>query len=303
MKIIPKDIEDILGFKINSELKNQIEKFDFSYEILSNEERDNYFVNVLSTLFNDIIHSGEHRIDDWENGWNDNLEKFKMYRSIEYLIPKYHGKYNLVRWKGDIIKPTIDNFDYKIHICFVDAILQHYIDDCNHVFEFGCGPAYHLLRLNKFNDKLKLYGLDWTESSQQIIKEININFNLNLSSYKFDFFNPDYNIDIPKNSLFYTVAALEQVGENFGPFIDFILNKKPKICIHLEPIDELLNENKLIDKLSILYFRKRKYLNGFLPYLIKLQEENKIEIIKQQRIFSGSYFIEGHSLIVWKPKN
>jgi hypothetical protein len=69
----------------------------------------------------------------------------------------------------------------------------------------------------------------------------------------------------------------------------------------MEPIDELLDKDILVDNLSIKYFRKRNYLNGFLPYLESLEEKNKIKILKKQRIFSGSYFIEGHSLIVWKP--
>ena len=82
--------------------------------------------------------------------------------------------------------------------------------------------------------------------------------------------------------------------------ISFLLSKRPEICIHMEPIDELLDDDKLIDSLSIKYFRKRKYLNKFLPYLEELEEKGIIEIIKKQRIFSGSYFTEGHSLIVWR---
>ena len=65
-------------------------------------------------------------------------------------------------------------------------------------------------------------------------------------------------------------------------------------------MSELLDDNNLIDSLSVKYFDKRKYLNGFLSHLNNLEKEGKIEIIKQQRIFSGSYFIEGHSLVVWK---
>lgn len=302
MKINSNDIEKILGFEINEKLKEQIEKFDLKYEHLTSDERDKYILSVVNVLLGDITYSGKHRIDEWEAGWNNNFELFKENKKIEHLIPKYHGKYNLVRWNGDIIKPSIDNFDYKIHICFIDAIIQHYIGNNENVFEFGCGPAYHLLRLNKFNSNLNLYGLDWAKSSQNIVNEINDNMNLNITPYNFDFFNPDYNLEVPEKSLFYTVAALEQVGENFKLFVDFILDKKPELCVHLEPIDELLDENNLIDKLSISYFRKRNHLNGFLPYLQKLEKENKIEIIKQQRIFSGSYFIEGHSLIVWKPK-
>jgi len=99
-----------------------------------------------------------------------------------------------------------------------------------------------------------------------------------------------------------TIAALEQVGDNFQEFISFLLDKKPEMCIHLEPIDELLNTNTLIDNLSIKYFRKRNYLNKFLPFLENLEKNGIIEILKKQIIYSGSYFIEGHSLIVWRVK-
>ena len=58
---------------------------------------------------------------------------------------------------GNVVMPITENFDYKIHICFVDAILQHYLKNVNNVFEFGCGPAYHLIRLKEFNKDLKAF--------------------------------------------------------------------------------------------------------------------------------------------------
>jgi len=300
MKIFPEDIENILDFNLNDILKKQIEDYNLLYEELTKEERDRYLLDVINVLMNDITFSGKHRIYECEKGWNDNLEMLKQHKDSKYLIPKYHGKYKLVRWKGDVIKPKIENFDYKIHISFVDAILQHYIGDCENVFEFGCGPAYHLLRLNEFNKDLNLYGLDCATSSQRIINEINNKLDVNIIPYNFDFFNPNYDVEVPEKSIFFTVAALEQVGDNFGSYIDFIFDKSPDICINIEPMSELLDDNNLIDSLSVKYFDKRKYLNGFLSHLNNLEKEGKIEIIKQQRIFSGSYFIEGHSLVVWK---
>lgn len=301
-KITHIDFEEILGFEINGKVKQMISNFDLSYRELTSLERDNYISHVVEVLTSDITKSGEHRINEWENGWSENLNEFKLSKKIEDLIPKYHGKNRIVRWKGDVVMPLTDNFDYKIHICFVDAILQHYLKDVKNVFEFGCGPAYHLIRLNKYNESIKLNGTDWTVSSQDIINEINNILNLKISGYNFDFFNPNYNINLSKNTGIYTVAALEQVGDNFKEFISFLMEKKPEICVHMEPIDELLNDQNLIDNLSIKYFRKRNYLHKFLPHLENLEKEGKIEIIKKQRIFSGSYFIEGHSLIVWKIK-
>jgi len=66
-------------------------------------------------------------------------------------------------------------------------------------------------------------------------------------------------------------------------------------------MSETLEENNLVDKLSILYFEKRKYLKNYLTYLKQLEKENKIEIIKTQRLYGGSYFIEGYPVVIWRP--
>ena len=300
-KINYKDIEEILGFEVDSDLKERIEKYDLKYRKLNDQERDQFILDNINVLTNEITVSGKHRITEWEIGWDENLNLFKKTGNIDDLIPKYHGKNRIVRWKGEVVMPLVENFDYKIHICFVDAIIRHYLNDVKNIFEMGCGPAYHLLRYFNFDKTKNLFGTDWAESSQKIIEEININFGTSINPINLDFFNIDKTIDIPENSGVYTVASLEQIGDRYKDIIDFIIEKKVNVCIHMEPIDELLDTNKLIDSLSIKYFRKRNYLNGLLPYLESLEKENKIKIIKKQRIFSGSYFIEGHSLIVWKP--
>ena len=155
--------------------------------------------------------------------------------------------------------------------------------------------------MHEFNNQLNLNGTDWAVSSQKIIGEINKELGTNINGINLNFFKPDYSIDIPENSGIYTIASLEQIGENYVELVDFILEKKPSICVHMETIDELLDDNVLMDSLSIKYFRKRNYLNGYLPYLEQLESQGKIKILNKQRIYSGSYFVEGHSLIVWKP--
>ena len=205
--------------------------------------------------------------------------------------------------KGDLIKCETEYFDYKLHIILVDAILHQYVgNDYSNLYEFGCGPAYHLLRFGNFNTDINLIGLDWAIASQNIIKEINeLGINNKITGHNFDYFNPDYSIDIASNSAIFTCASLEQIGENYKEFVDYILAKQPDLCIHFEPEARILDENNLVDKLSILYFNKRKYLKGYLSYLESLQDEGKIEI-KTQRLYGGSYFIEGYPAIIWKIK-
>ena len=237
-----------LGFELGEKLKQTITEYSLEYRELTTLERDNYILHVINVLTGDITKAGDHRIMEWENGWGENLNKFIKTKNIDDLIPRYHGKNRIVRWMGDVVMPITENFDYKIHICFVDAILQHYLKNVDNVFEFGCGPAYHLIRLKEFNKCLNLNGSDWTKSSQDIIKEINKVLDTNINGFNLNFFTPNNSIDIPKSSGIYTVAALEQVGDNFKEFVNFLIEKKPKICIHMEPIDELLNDDIILIK-------------------------------------------------------
>jgi hypothetical protein len=301
MHITQTRIENILSLKLDSESIEQLTNADLQYDELSQKEMETYLIHYIDVLTADITQSGEHRINEWERGWNENLENFNKTGNIDELIPKYHGKKRFVRWHGRMVNPHKPDFDYKLHMLIVDAILKKYMNNVDNIFEFGCGPAYHLLRLQKYFPNKKLFGADWTVASQQVIKNINSVFKTDITGFNFNFFTPNYDIDIPKNSGIYTVAALEQVGEKFKDFVEFLIKKNPTICVHFEPIDELLDNTCLLDNLTIKYFRKRRYLNGFLPYLRELQMQGKIEILDERRTYTGSYFIEGHSLVVWKP--
>ena len=300
-KITHTDFEEILGFNISEKIKQKIENYNLIFRDLDEKELNDYYNKNLEVLTSDIAYSGSHRKNDWESGWGENLNNFITTKNNEDLIPKYHGKNKIVKWRQKPILPLIENFDLKIHICFIDSIIEHYSNGIKSIYEFGCGPGYHLLRFSEYYPNIKLYGGDWAESSQKTILEINKNFKSSITPFNFNFFSPDMDMDIDDNSLFYTVAALEQVGSNFRRYIDYIMEKKPKICINIEPISELLDENNFFDNLSIKYFKKRNYLNGYLDFLIDYEKRGFIEILDKRRIYSGSYFIEGHSLIVWRP--
>ena len=305
--ITANEIEEALQTHLSPTLRKECEEASLQYEEITTEERDTYIREVINALFKidvdkDTKPAGEHRLQEWEKGWDENLQALKNGKKVEDLIPRYHGKHKLVHWKQRMIRPLIPNFDYKIHCLIVDWAIETFLRDVNAIFEFGCGPAYHLLRARKHNPEAKMVGLDWTKASQEIIKQISKNeIDKNIEGQNFNFYEPDYSIAVPPKSGFITIASLEQVGERYEQFLQFVLNKKPSICVHLEPIDELLDQSHLIDRLSTLYFRKRNYLSGFLPRLHQLQDEGKIKIVKEQRTYTGSFFIEGHSLIVWYP--
>jgi hypothetical protein len=148
----------------------------------------------------------------------------------------------------------------------------------------------------------KLHGLDFVPSSADLVNKIGEVYGWNMTGHLFDMLSPDEDFKIEDNSAIFTIGTVEQLANNFGPFLQFLLKRSPKLCIHVEPTIELYDESNLIDYLAIKFHRKRGYTENYLTRLRELEAENRIEILKVQRLFLGSLYMEGYSLIIWKPK-
>ena len=297
------DFESVFNEPISVCIQDRIKKYDLRYFDITSEERDICLQKIVSTLLSDdLVYSGEHRKEQWGKGWGQNLDDLLKNSENNAIKPRYFGKYEINRFKQKFIRAASENFEYNMLGVILDWLFDKYLKEYETVYEFGCGTGHNLARLRSFNPNADLWGLDWAESSQGIIdKYAVINADNKLHARKFDLFNPDFNFELKKGSALYTVASLEQTGERYHSFVDYILKNKPKICFHVEPIEETLDQDNLMDFLSIAYFRKRKYLSGYLTYLNKLELKGKIEIIRTQRTYIGSFFIEGYSIIIWRP--
>lgn len=303
LKITSADIESRYGEKISQYLKSKIEEYDLTYRPATKVERDEFIRRSVDVLLDEnIVKSGEHRRDDWEKGWGENLNEYREKNSLESIKPKYFGKYNCVRWNQDFIIPLSKDFEKNSLYLVQDWVYDKYLRIVKNIYEFGCGTGHNLLRIREINKNATLWGLDWAKSSQEIINKMRKSgLDKNIFSSNFDFFNPDNSFKIDKKSAVITIAALEQVGENYKPFIDYVVRQKPDVCIHIEPIYELLDPSHLLDYLSIRYFKKRNYLWGMVNYLRKLEADGVVKIIEEKRSYIGSLFIDGYSVVVWKP--
>lgn len=300
-KIILQDIQSKYDHTIDFRLADKINKSELLYDYLSNQEMLDYVINYINVLSSDLVKAGQDRISQWENGWKENLEEFSSTLNPESLIPKYHKKNSIARLNKQIIKTHTKDFDYHLHSFFVDGLLLQHIPNFNNIFEFGCGTGYHLFRLNEYYPEKTYHGGDWSVSSQENINKYAKASGIdNIKSFNFNYYQPNQNINI-KDSLVYTVASLEQIGEKHDKILSFLINGKPGLCIHFEPIHEVLDESNLLDYLTIKYFEKRNYLKNYLSTLKKLESENKIRILDIRRLYYGSKFIEGHTVVIWKP--
>jgi hypothetical protein len=193
-----------------------------------------------------------------------------------------------------------------------DYVFDKYFRDLLAVYEFGCGTGHNLFRVRDVNHRAELVGLDWAASAVIFVNllaqtgaygvSVMDNEHLLGRGLQWDFFNPDwgYNLLSPCTGV-YTVAALEQTGHRFHAWLEYILQQRPDIVAHIEPIGEVLDPAILNDYLSLEYFKKRGYLSGYLDYLRQLEQAGKLKIHEVTRTMIGSKYIEGYSVIVWSP--
>lgn len=283
-------------------VKQAIEKTNFRYRIVENKEYENAILRILKTLDSKTLKiSGSHRINDWEKGWEEHLKDFnKSNYDVNLLIAKFATTGMYVRFQGDLIKPESNSFESDFVAVIRCYLFTKYLKKANAFYEFGAGTGVNLVAVAEVFPQLKLTGLDWAQSSVDLINTLKEKLYINVTGKKLDMFNPDKKYQLDKDSSVLTIGALEQLGENFKPFINYLLKNNPQVCIHLETIYEMYDQNNLLDYLAAKYLKKRNYLRGFLPYLKKLESKKKIKIFEIRRTF-GSLYHEGYTYIVWKP--
>lgn len=303
MLIKPKDVAKLFNDNLSEYVKKKILEYKLAYSPLEKNEEEQVVIKIIDTLLDPfLVYSGPHRLKQWEKGWGQNLIEFKKEKTAGSVFPHYHGKHEINRLNQNFVKGISPNYERNMLYVILDYVFDKYLRGVENIYEFGCGTSHNLLKAHEINPSANLFGLDWAKSSQKILQQMaDSGLVKNIKGYNFDFFNPDKKIKLADSSAVYTVAALEQVGSNYKAFVSYLLKNKPAICIHIEPIAELLDESRLIDNLSIKYFRKRNYLHGYLDYLRKLEKEGKLKIIEAKRTYIGSLFIEGYSIIAWRP--
>jgi len=302
--ITHKDFEEAFGEELDSFTISKIKEYNFSYSELNSIEKDELFLTILKTLdSSDVKKSGAHRKNDWELGWNENLMEFSKNINLLSLIPKYFGKFPYVRWKKQFVKPINLEFEYNMAKVLQYWLFTKYFSDIDNVYEFGCGTGHNLIRVNEINSTVKLYGLDWVDTSQNILKIINEQLGIKIYGDKFNFFDIDKEFKLIENAGIFTFAALEQLSDHYDDFIQYLIEQNPKVCVHIEPMGEYLDFNNLNDYLSLKYFEKRNYIKDFRKYMLGLESLGKIEILQNQRSNIGSMFVDGYSILVWRVKN
>jgi len=281
-----------------------ISRSNFRYRVLAGEERDRVILNVLKKLDTDrqVIGSPERQAA-WESGWKENLDDFKQHGyDLNKLVPRFIRPDQPIRLNQDYIMPENPNFELNYFSVLRLWLARKYFGSVGAIYEFGCGTGMNLAALAAIYPQKKLYGLDFVPSSVEMVNKLGEVYKWNITGHLFDMIHPDERFEIAANSAVLTIGALEQLASRFEPFLRYLLQRSPAICVNVEPTVELYYEENLIDSLAARFHRKRGYTTGLLPHLQELESRGAIELLKVKRTFFGSLYMEGYVCMVWRPK-
>ena len=281
----------------------EIARCDWRYDWIEGEQLDDVVTGLLERIrrkeFSIVVPGDKSR---WIKGWGENLTDFVASKGdVDALAPKYVRPNMPVRLYRRYAQPVEPNFEQNWRKVYQEWLFRTYLADSEQIFEFGCGSGGHVSVLAQMFPDKKITGLDWAEPSCEIINNMKKLRGWNTEGRLFDFYKPDYDIEIRRDSVVYTFAALEQVSDSFGAFVEFLLAKRPKLCVFVEPIYEWYDPANFIDHLAMRGHAIRNFLHGMPRALHALQEEGRIEILKEHRVEFGSLLHEGYSQTIWRP--
>jgi hypothetical protein len=297
-------LSQILGTtssSIDEHTINLLGAFDSSIELLTEVERDNHILSVMKRLEEDNLKRDTLQNQKiFENGWSENLKKCQTNGITRAnLTPAYIKQFEVIRLLGNYVRPANRYLVDDLYTVSLDHLFREYLLKIDNVYEFGCGTGRNLLQLSELFPNKKLFGLDWAESSMELLKLFQKQVSTNILGHRFDMLHPD-DFSILPNSAVVTVVAMEQLGDRYEAFLDYLEKQKPSIIIHVEPFLEMYGEDTLFDYLGALYHRKRGYLNGYLPTIRAKAQKGEVTILKDHRQSYGDPWNEGTGVLVWK---
>lgn len=283
-------------------IEAEMKPYNFSFARLGREERDAVILGILKNL-DGFTQVGEHRHGIWTDAWGELAQRYyDGGGDLAALDPPFMGATPTLRINGDYARPLVSQFETHWFRVLRRWLFRTYLGEARRVAEFGCGSGFNLVTLAKMYPKAQLIGLDWAQPVVELMNDIGERHSLNITGRRFDFFNPDLGFDFggPGNVAM-TFCALEQTGERYDIFLDWLVERSPDLVVSMEPAIELYDENSLFDYMTIRYHTGRKYLNGYYTAVRRLAAEGRAEIIKERRLGFGSLYHEGYSLLIWRP--
>jgi len=239
----------------------------------------------------------------WERGWAELADQLASQTITTHTLrPQYYHGEVPCRLFGGLVEQVTPDFEYWVGLCVRFVTFAEFLRDQRDIVEFGCGTGINLLLLAQLIPGARLAGCDWATPSQRILAQIARETGEAIEGYRFNMLSATGECGpVGADTAVLTVHALEQVGAGWQPFLDFVIARRPRLCVHLEPLVELY-ETAPLDDLARRYHRKRRYLDGFVPAIQALAARGQAEILTLRRTAFSGLYQEAYSVLVWRPR-
>ncbi len=266
-------------------------------------EIEKYVLGLLKGILGEFsARTEEENLAAFEAGWKENLEELQAKGISEAALkPKYFRGSKYLRYDKMLI--VSDNYDLEHDLFILARLLMFwkYLRNFSTIYEFGCGSCSNLLMLAQLFPEKHLIGLDWAQASVDIANLLGQQMGLHIRGERFDLHHPPCRFTLEPGAAVLTIHALEQLGDRFDPWLDFLRQNKPAVVVNYEPILEFYDPTNLFDYLAFEYSRKRGYLSGYWTAVQELAKQGAVEIIAARRPHLGGVLHEA-SLLVWRPE-
>ena len=286
---------NILYDDLPESIQLQLDKFfPIQYNELDSEQYKEYYELCLEML--------NKKLEvDWQDDWFNVLQNLQTNDdNVKSIIrPKWFRESAFVNIQNCLSLTKTPYVDWEYQLITRQMLFYTHLKDIENICEFGSGSGTNFYLINEILQDKSFILSDISVTSLKIIEELKRKLNRNNLTYSNIDIEQDIDLQLPDNTAVITTSVLEQIGDNYKNFINFILKEKPQIVINVEPIVELLDSKNGFDNVMNLYCEKRKYLAGYLTELEKLEKQKKIKIIMKKRTMVSGTFIE-NSVLIWK---
>lgn len=274
------------------------------YRRLREDERLEFYRTMIDRLAVMALAEGvQSRPDNWQTEWGRVLETVRREGiSLSALRPAYYD-FESLRLDGDFAFTDDPAFEHHFYIAVLKCLFTRYLTGIPKITDLGCGTASSLFLLSEMFPDAALCGCDWATPSQEIIAIMSEHFSREIGAVNFDMgtLAGGEAVPIDGDTAVITLHAMEQLGRNFEPLLGMLIEQRPRLVLHLEPLVELYDTDDMFDQIAHTYHRQREYLEGYLPRLQQLAVTGDIEILQERRLKFGSLWHEAYSVLVWRP--
>lgn len=146
---------------------------------MEGDEKDSAILDAIKRIEKDTqVVAVPERTKVWQDGWNENLQEFiSSGYDLNALIPKYFHENVTLRLKQKFIKSDNLKFENNFENVFRAWLFKKYFAPYDTICEFGCGTGLNLIILAKMYPNKKIFGLDFVQSSVDIVNLLHEKWN------------------------------------------------------------------------------------------------------------------------------